>query len=203
MSNIFQKVTNFNDAIEIINGVDSSIHLIVLVGLPNSGKSYFKSKVKHDFSLCYDDTRIAKYAEAFCCDSNNVIYNKAFDYCVSTGIDAVGLTLQELHALSKKVELCKSMSIVVDGTHMSKKSRNKVISNFFTQNLKKKNLTSVTISYVIVMRDYENTVNNQREGKLIPLHAYKSMINSWQDINHEECAVSNAKYNIITAINDF
>ena len=181
------KFFNLEQTREYIESLQNQT-VIVLCGLPNSGKSTLYKGL--DFSLySYDDYRLEVYKnsdEKFKdCDLSEINYNLAFKYCVDNNINAVEKTLFKL-SNDLRDEVCKQV-IIVDGTHTSKKSRISVI-NQINQGLnrnKSKTLEQKQFDLVLIniMRDPNDCANNQnRTNKYIPAHVYSSMVNGWTSI---------------------
>lgn len=164
----------------------TGIHVIILCGLPNSGKSTFLNDYKCDKIYSYDSYRLEcfKNSEESLknVDLDNINYEHAFKYCVDNNISATDKVLQQL---SRDLSVCTDNYVaVIDGTHVSKKSRTAVY-NATVMGLKRNksiddSLKSFNVTTIHVMRDTLDTINKQsRKSKYIKKFVYSSMINGW------------------------
>jgi len=91
-------------------------------------------------------------------------YNESFQHVIDNNIDWWGITLKEA-----KEALSNGDSVIIDGTHMSKKSRRRVC-----------NILGVSSAHVVtVIRSFIDTVFTDRDGKTIPNHVISSMTNGF------------------------
>jgi predicted kinase len=134
--------------------------LVIMMGLPNSGKSTVAAKM--DGVVFSGDDYLEKLAREQSKDKE-LTYNQAFLYCQDHKIDWWGACLK---AAAKAMRSGEHDTIIVDGTHMSKKSRRKVM------NILKVKEAEV----VLVIRDAFPMIHNQRVGKIIRKDVYKRMV---------------------------
>lgn len=171
-------IPEINDVFgEVLSGVSSTKRgghystkekeVIVLVGLPASGKSTyvkeFKSINKGAFVVSRDSLITSQFPEED--------YNEAWE---NVDHDKINQDLQVLFKDSKKEEL-----VVVDMTHMSKKSRRKSLSHFDSSYKKKA---------VVFLTDLETNMlrNSQRCGKVIDKEVIDKMMRSFYPPTLEE-----------------
>jgi predicted kinase len=139
--------------------------VIIMCGLPNSGKSTWSKKYakEHGYKIFSGDDTLERIA-AEDLDSNILTYNESFQHVIDNNIDWWGITLKEA-----KEALSNGDSVIIDGTHMSKKSRRRVC-----------NILGVSSAHVVtVIRSFIDTVFTDRDGKTIPNHVISSMTNGF------------------------
>ena len=136
---------------------EKSKEVVVMCGLPASGKStYVRENYSDYFVACRDDLITASYPE--------LTYNEAFKKVDQKEIDRLFNNLLKTCKMSDKV--------VIDKTHMSKKSRNRSLG-MFGKDWKKTCVVLVPELEVIEER------NKDREGKHIDGSVYERMIKSY------------------------
>lgn len=171
-------IPEINDVFgEVLSGVSSTKRgghystkekeVIVLVGLPASGKSSytkgFKSVTNKTFVISRDRIVMAQFPEES--------YNEAWKACDQGEVNSkLDMSFKE----AKKEDL-----VIIDMTHMSKKSRRKSLSHFDSSYKKKA---------VVFLTDLETNMlrNNQRCGKVIDKEVIDKMIRSFYPPTLEE-----------------
>jgi putative nucleotidyltransferase with HDIG domain len=133
---------------------DTNKELILLIGLPNSGKSTYGNTL--DKKVISRDLIIE---ESF----PDLNYNEAWKKVNQNEIDNI---------LKKQFKNNKENSLVIDMTHLTKKSRRKTLSYFDNSFYKK------CIVFLTPLDDLSNR-NEAREGKYIPETVYFNMIKSF------------------------
>lgn len=136
-----------------------------MCGLPNSGKSTWAKKyaqangyqVFSGDDFLEDIVRYIPGNELFS-------YNECWQYAIDNEIDWWKVTLD-----NAKEALDNNKNIIVDGTHMSKKSRRKVCNI----------LGQKSAHIVLVTRSFIDTSFQNRDGKHIPMSVIKSMSKSF------------------------
>jgi len=127
----------------------------IMVGLPASGKSTYVSKLE-DYHVISRDALVLEHGKG---DD----YSEKFKNVDQKEIDKL---LQKEYQYSKKYD-----KVVVDMTHMSRKSRRKSLSHY--NGFKKKAVVCLAPLDVIYYR------NKQRVGKYIPNEVYLRMMKSF------------------------
>ena len=133
----------------------------LLCGLPGSGKS---SSIKGDSFIVSRDHLITR-------DYPDLTYNEAWKQVDQKQIDR---QLQELYLASKS-----SNDVVVDMTHMSKKSRRKSLSHYG------KDWEKNCVVFLPTLKEIE-VRNENREGKTIGKHVIDKMMRSFYPPTYEE-----------------
>jgi predicted kinase len=139
--------------------------IIIMCGLPNSGKSTWAKEfcaINNYEYFCGDDY-LEDLADA-ANPSKLLTYNDAFTYCTTNKIDWWG----ELYKDAKE-QFNENKIVVIDGTHLSKKSRRKVC-----------NIIGAKEADVhLVIRSQESLTTQTRYGKTIPPFVTKRMVGSF------------------------
>lgn len=143
--------------------------VVVLVGLPASGKSSYKSLMRGGyFSVCRDDIiNDLAYRK----EGQYIDYNEAWEIVDQSKVN------EELQCLFKQAKTFDK--VVVDMTHMSKKSRRKSLSHF-DSSYKKKAVVFLTDLQTLSLR------NSQRDGKIISKEVVDKMMRSFYTPTLEE-----------------
>lgn len=154
--------------------VETTKEVIILCGLPGSGKSTYTSKNLDD---CYRVSRdeslmnlaIDKYGFG-------VTYKEAWDKVNQKEVDK---ELQAMFKRSKEADEDEWTRVVVDMTHMSKKSRRKSLSHFGSEYKKK---------CVVFLPDMPTLFlqNSERSGKIIDEVVINKMMRSFYPPSFEE-----------------
>lgn len=148
--------------------------LIVLIGLPGTGKSTYRNTLTQvDLIHISSDDYIESYAKM--CNST---YDKVFEEVVKH----TGKYIDDLsrHALQSK------LNVVWDQTNLTVKKRKQILDKF-------KKYVKVAI-YFEIPDDWKSRLSS-REGKTIPAHILKNMSESYQEPSLEEGFDLIYKYN--------
>ena len=134
--------------------------VIILVGLPNGGKSTYVKEQKQTNPEYFVVSRDAIINRTF----PELEYNEAWDAC-------------DQQEVNNELEMCYNEaknqdSVIVDMTHMSKKSRRRSLSHF-GKGYKKKCVIFLPELNIIFDR------NSKRQGKSIPIEVIEKMISSF------------------------
>ncbi len=156
------------DSIPFIrNGVTGyTKEVIVLVGLPASGKSTWKANIRGEWTHIGRDDIL---------EANTIgnYYSEKWKNANQKEIDKL------LQLNFNKVKEYGFSKVIVDMTHMSKKSRRKSLSHFGAE-YKKKCVVFLTDLQTLSER------NNNREGKVIPQEVIEKMMRSFYLPTYEE-----------------
>ena len=137
--------------------------VIVLVGLPNGGKSTYRNG-KDSFIVSRDDCILAEAMLRDTIPYNESDYNNLWDKADQKNVDRL---LQDRFKESKKWN-----NVIVDMTHMSKKSRRRSLS-YYDSDYKKTCVVFLPDLLSICER------NSKRKGKVIDNDIIQKMIRSF------------------------
>ena len=135
-------------------------NVIIMVGLPNGGKSTWATEyaTHRNYVIHSGNDVLERIAKEVLGD--DATYNDCFAYVIENDINWWDITLTEAKATLKT-----GGKVIIDGTHMSAKSRRKVC-----------NVLGVKAAHVVtVIRSFKKVMNQARECKVIPYHVYKNM----------------------------
>ncbi len=168
------------DDIRPISGVSSTRRgypekeVVILCGLPGAGKSYYVDKnCKDHFRVSRDESLMNLAIDSF---GFGVSYEDAWKKVNQKKVDK---ELQSMFNRSKEADEDEWSKIVVDMTHMSKKSRRKSLSHFGSEYKKK---------CVVFLPDLPTLYkqNENREGKVIDKSVIERMMRSFYPPTREE-----------------
>ncbi len=157
--------------------------IIILCGVPCSGKSTYREKFLKNFpkfiSFSTDDM-IEEWAS-----KNNTNYSEAFGFLTKKTDDETQPTLKkfekEMFSNFEKA-LSENKSIIVDRTNMNVKSRKRFLD------LVPKHYSKTAIVFQVPIEELNKRLKKREEetGKHIPEYVITSMLNSYEEPTLEE-----------------
>lgn len=145
---------------------ENSKEVIILCGIPNSGKSTWVEKNVPDDSNVPGTVSVVSRDELIKLSNPSLTYNEAWKQANQNEID------KQLTQLFKLAKMSQFNTTIVDMTHMSKKSRAKSLSHFGSE-YKRKCVVFLTDLPTIFKR------NSEREGKVINRKVIEQMMTSF------------------------
>lgn len=151
---------------------DLQPEIIVLIGLPGSGKSTWVrnmlAKTDVDYVVVSSDDEIERMAAA-----DGLTYNDVFDKYVGK---ATGIMKQKF-----KDAVNNGKSIIWDQTNMSPKKRRGILNQV------PKNYRKIAVAFEVDDEELNRRLKNrEKEGKTIPPHVVKSMAQSYVPPSKQE-----------------
>lgn len=146
--------------------------VLILIGPPLSGKSFFVKKLREELDLDFD---VISRDQILMDVYGSEDYNKAF-----SNVDQKEVDKQLLNTL--KSSSYSNKNVIIDMTNMKSKRRRYNLSFF-------ENYYKVAVIFPILSdEEYEkrNSKRTMDENKTIPINVIKNMISSYQPIKRQE-----------------
>jgi tRNA uridine 5-carbamoylmethylation protein Kti12 len=151
---------------------NQSPFVLILIGPPLSGKTFFIKKLKEEIDIEFDViSRDEILMEVYGSDD----YNKAFNNVDQKEVDKQLLNRLKSSSYSEK-------NVIIDMTNMKSKRRRYNLSFF-------QNYYKIAVIFPILSdEEYEkrNAKRTKDENKTIPMSVIKNMISSYQPIKKQE-----------------
>jgi len=144
--------------------------IILLIGLPASGKSTYISKMKGKYDIVSNDLYVEKIAKKM-----KITYTEAFDKINRD--DTLGNTRKEFDKA-----ISKGRSVIIDNTNMNKKERSYFVNNA------PKDYKRIAIIFKVNDSELKKRLEKRGKetGKIIPDEVIKKMKSKYEPPTKEE-----------------